>query len=491
MSNKGVTLVELLITVVVMGIIAAFSTVAVSSIIENTREKAFVANGKTFIESARLALYDGHPIWNDDIVTLQELLDAEFIEITTNDPWGRPYDTENTVVTYDEVNANEGGIFINRITLDSQNTYAGMNVIFKLRVVSETATIGMDTPLNDFTKDDIVYLNTSNNIIQRVLKTLKNNATEDITTDDNNDEVRIEKHLDRGASISTNGGDDLVHIGKDVKNQSTIDLGAGNDTFILEGKFKNDSQLLAGDGNDSITIDDVFKGSNLDLGNGEDDLTIDDDVRRDVLIDTGAGDDEISITDVLYESTILTESGNDTIVVGKVIRSEINMGIDDDTISIDNHVNNSTISLGEGNDSIVIKDDFENNSELDAGDGNNYITIKDDLDRSLILTGSGNDRVSIETIKRASSISTGSGNDTITIDYISTSFNGSVDLGANDDFLTIYNSQYRNNNTSITGGTGYDVLYLPNMTYDDWQKHTDDAFIGFEEIILANKTLTN
>jgi prepilin-type N-terminal cleavage/methylation domain-containing protein len=488
MNDKGITLVELLITIVVMGIISAFSVVAISEIIDNTRQKAFVANGQTFMDVAKTAYISDAPIWDDDIVTLQELEDSGFVQNVDNDPWGRPYDKENTVITIEEVTV--GGQFVGRITLDSSNLYAGKNVIFKGTFISQTATIGYENPMSEFTKDDIVYVNESNNIVERIIKTFDKNATEDITTDDNNDEVRIEKHLDKGASISTNGGDDLVHIGKDVKNQSTIDLGAGNDTFILEGTFKDDSQLRAGDGNDSITIEDVFRGSNLDLGEGEDDLTIDDDVRRDVIIDTGAGNDEVSIADVLYKSMILTASGNDTIVVGKVIRSDINMGVDNDVINVTNHVNKTTISLGDGNDTITIGDDLENESVLDTGDGNNLVTILDDLDKSSVQMGNGNDVLSIETVKRDSNISTGDGNDAVTIDFIATSFRGLIHLGPDDDSITIYNSRYNNNNTTIAGGSGYDVLYLPNMTYDEWQKKAHEAFTGFEEIVLLDKTIT-
>ena len=53
-NNKGVTLTELLIVIVVMGIIAAFSVPAVGSIIENTKKDAVLADALTIESAAKL-----------------------------------------------------------------------------------------------------------------------------------------------------------------------------------------------------------------------------------------------------------------------------------------------------------------------------------------------------------------------------------------------------------------------------------------------------
>ncbi len=53
-NNKGVTLVELLIVIVVMGIIAAFAIPAVGTIIENTNKDAVVADAMALENGARL-----------------------------------------------------------------------------------------------------------------------------------------------------------------------------------------------------------------------------------------------------------------------------------------------------------------------------------------------------------------------------------------------------------------------------------------------------
>lgn len=53
-NNKGVTLVELLIVIVVMGIIAAFAIPAVGNIISNTQKDAIVADAIAVENAAQL-----------------------------------------------------------------------------------------------------------------------------------------------------------------------------------------------------------------------------------------------------------------------------------------------------------------------------------------------------------------------------------------------------------------------------------------------------
>ena len=51
MNNKGVTLVELMIAIVVMGIIASFSVIAVEAVVDNT-EKSKVYNDAIAVAEA-------------------------------------------------------------------------------------------------------------------------------------------------------------------------------------------------------------------------------------------------------------------------------------------------------------------------------------------------------------------------------------------------------------------------------------------------------
>ncbi|WP_114569919.1 prepilin-type N-terminal cleavage/methylation domain-containing protein [Exiguobacterium flavidum] len=53
-DERGLTLVELLVVVVILGIIAAISVIAVGNLIENSRKDAQVANAKQLVNAAKL-----------------------------------------------------------------------------------------------------------------------------------------------------------------------------------------------------------------------------------------------------------------------------------------------------------------------------------------------------------------------------------------------------------------------------------------------------
>jgi prepilin-type N-terminal cleavage/methylation domain-containing protein len=59
MDNKGATLMELMIVIIVMGILAAFTTMSISSIIENQREKVDLANAEYLGDAISLAHLEG------------------------------------------------------------------------------------------------------------------------------------------------------------------------------------------------------------------------------------------------------------------------------------------------------------------------------------------------------------------------------------------------------------------------------------------------
>ncbi|WP_417899423.1 type II secretion system protein [Bacillus haimaensis] len=57
-NEKGLTLIELLAVVVILGIIAAIAVPSIGKIIENAREDAIIADGQQLMGAARLALLD-------------------------------------------------------------------------------------------------------------------------------------------------------------------------------------------------------------------------------------------------------------------------------------------------------------------------------------------------------------------------------------------------------------------------------------------------
>jgi type IV pilus assembly protein PilA len=88
-NNKGVTLVELLIVIVVMGIIAAFAVPSVGQIIENTQRSAIYADALAVEQAA--ALYCADTLCTDtQSLTWTQLqdqvegIDAAYYDFTNN-----------------------------------------------------------------------------------------------------------------------------------------------------------------------------------------------------------------------------------------------------------------------------------------------------------------------------------------------------------------------------------------------------------------------
>ena len=85
-GNKGVTLVELLIVIVVMGIIAAFAIPSVGKIIENTNKDAIHADALAIHAATRLYCVqnicdEGQSLTYNEIEEYMDNFDADYYEL--------------------------------------------------------------------------------------------------------------------------------------------------------------------------------------------------------------------------------------------------------------------------------------------------------------------------------------------------------------------------------------------------------------------------
>jgi len=243
MKNAGVTLIELLIVIVVMGIIAAFSVPAVGKIIENMKEESFLNTANVMIVAAKNAYNQDDPLWDQDIVTMRELIENGYLEVSENDPWGQPYLIDDSFVQVEEIIAYRD----EEIFLSLSNFYS-FNFIFKVTLVSETATIGLDVPLTEFDDSDVIYINDGDSIVSGIIEFITGQVNSSVTGDNNNDEITTDDRIGKGGSINTFGGDDIISADGGMSNNAIIDSGTGNDTITLEGPMKGAATIDSGDG---------------------------------------------------------------------------------------------------------------------------------------------------------------------------------------------------------------------------------------------------
>nr|WP_186324661.1 prepilin-type N-terminal cleavage/methylation domain-containing protein [Paenibacillus bovis] len=86
-NEKGLTLVELLAVVVILGIISAIAIPSIGGLINNSKKDAHLANGQQMVNAAKLALIEDDEV---ESWTLQDLISKEYLE-PVKDPSGGEY----------------------------------------------------------------------------------------------------------------------------------------------------------------------------------------------------------------------------------------------------------------------------------------------------------------------------------------------------------------------------------------------------------------
>lgn len=106
-NSKGLTLVELLAVVVILGIIAAIAVPVISGTIENSRERADLASLELVREAANRWAID-HEVENFQVVSMLELVNSGYLQGPT------PLELQSVDRTFDQAN----------IDVNTNGTYA-------------------------------------------------------------------------------------------------------------------------------------------------------------------------------------------------------------------------------------------------------------------------------------------------------------------------------------------------------------------------------
>ncbi|TCI24523.1 prepilin-type N-terminal cleavage/methylation domain-containing protein [Exiguobacterium sp. SH5S4] len=125
-DERGLTLVELLVVVVILGIIAAIAVVAIGGIIENSRKDAMVADARQMVSAAKLYTAS-NPVTAETVLEFTAL-EANSTNIDMTSYLSDLKDPLNSSAAYDDaivfVSPN-GGKYEYRVFLDGKNVIGG------------------------------------------------------------------------------------------------------------------------------------------------------------------------------------------------------------------------------------------------------------------------------------------------------------------------------------------------------------------------------
>ncbi|WP_275416656.1 type II secretion system protein [Fervidibacillus albus] len=126
-NEKGMTLVELLAVLVILGIIAAIAVPMVGNIINDSKDKAILADAQMILSGAKLAYANGEGQENGDEITFDHTILNNYVDgVTLEDGDQVTYSGNEWTVTYSklaDINNDKFDINDNSITNTKLSQY--------------------------------------------------------------------------------------------------------------------------------------------------------------------------------------------------------------------------------------------------------------------------------------------------------------------------------------------------------------------------------